>query len=69
MSKGANRQRTVQRGNAARLADAYEQLETVLESVDLDDDPAVADAVIEAIAATDEAYTRAQETTVHSQTD
>jgi hypothetical protein len=69
MSKGQDRQRTASRGNAARLADAYEQLETVLEAVDLGDNPEVADAVIDAIEATDEAYTRARETTLEQQSD
>lgn len=69
MSKGADRRQPVSRGKVARLAEAYEQLETVLESVDLADEPEIADAVIDAIEATDEAYARARETTVRRRSD
>lgn len=44
------------RRQAQRLVAAYEHLEAALESVDVDREPAVADAVIEAISATDRAY-------------
>lgn len=44
------------RRQAQRLVAAYEQLETALEAVDVERDPAVADAVIEAVSATDRAY-------------
>lgn len=39
-----------------RLASASEQLDAVLESVDLEDEPALADALLDAIKATDRAY-------------
>ncbi len=39
-----------------RLASAYKELETVLESIDLSEDPEFADALVEAVSATNRAY-------------
>lgn len=50
VTTGANLRRSL------RLRRASEQLESVLESLDLEDDREVADQVIEAIEATDRAY-------------
>lgn len=41
---------------AARLAAAYEEIADVLEAVDLETEPELADALIDAVEATDEAY-------------
>jgi|GEM_PF-5484528 len=44
------------RRQAQRLVAAYEQLESALEVVDVERDPAVANELIEAVSATDRAY-------------
>lgn len=49
--------RTVNGGMDERLARAYGQLETILEDVDLEREPELADEIIDAIEATDRAYT------------
>ena len=46
----------LQENKAVRLANAYEQLERILETVDLDDESQLAEAVIKAVEATDKAY-------------
>ncbi|GAA0668980.1 hypothetical protein ACFQDG_01035 [Natronoarchaeum mannanilyticum] len=51
----------VERSPSALLATASDHLEDALERVDLEDDPELAERVIEAIEATDEAATLASE--------
>jgi len=50
-----------QRSTAALLSTATDQLERALERVDLEDEPEVADQIIEAMEAADEAETLASE--------
>ncbi|NHN49308.1 hypothetical protein G9464_17180 [Halostella sp. JP-L12] len=47
----------LQENKAVWLANAYVQLERILETVDLKDEPQLAEAVIEAVEVTDKAYT------------
>ncbi|WP_135535111.1 MULTISPECIES: hypothetical protein [Halostella] len=55
-----SRTRTALRENeAVQIADVYDQLETILESIDLEDDPELGDLLIDAVEATDQAYTLA----------
>lgn len=52
--------KTVPQGNnPVQLVEAYRQLESVLEGVDLDEEPELADALIDAVSATERAYTLA----------
>ncbi|WP_256393061.1 hypothetical protein [Natronoarchaeum rubrum] len=51
-----------QRSAAALLSTATDRLERALERVDLEDEPEVADQIIEAMEAADEAETLASET-------
>lgn len=44
------------RRQAQRMVAAYEHLEGALEAVDLDEEPVVANALIDAVTATDRAY-------------
>ena len=46
----------VGRTRAVRIAEASDRLADVLETIDLEEDPALADAVVEALVATDTAY-------------
>jgi len=39
-----------------QLVEAYRQLESVLETVDLEEEPELADALIDAVSATERAY-------------
>jgi hypothetical protein len=47
---------TLQGSNPAQLVEAYRRLESVLETVDLDEEPELADALIDAVSATERAY-------------
>jgi hypothetical protein len=46
-----------EQSKAVQLEAAYEQLESTLETVDLEDKPDLAEVVIDAVEATNEAYT------------
>lgn len=59
LSRSGERERT------ARLAAACDELEAVLESVDLDDDSAFADALVDAVSATHRAYEQAEDGETH----
>ena len=45
-----------ERDNAERISTAYKELATVLERVDLDTEPELADLLIDAVTATEQAY-------------
>jgi len=49
-------ERVPQGDNPVQLVEAYRQLESVLETVDLEEEPELADALIDAVSATERAY-------------